>query len=97
MNSDTRIANGVAYHLDCEMEGHIVIEQPKTVKLYHKLKYDDQPPAGEYFWAFDMEQFKRQIKDKHLEEFLSQWLDIKQKVVAKNNTQRNVFSDTFTA
>lgn len=67
MNSDTRIANGVAYHLDWEMEGHIVIEQPKTVKLYHKLKYDDQPPAGEYFWAFDMEQFKRQIKDKHLE------------------------------
>lgn len=68
MNNDTRIANGVAYHLDWEMEGHIVIEQPKTVALYHKLKYDDQPPAGEYFWAFDMEQFKRQIKDKHLED-----------------------------
>lgn len=67
MNNDKRIANGVAYHLDWEMEGHIVIEQPKTVALYHKLKYDDQPPAGEYFWAFSQEQFDRAIKDKHLE------------------------------
>ena len=68
MNNNTRIANGVAYHLDWEMEGHIVIEQPKTVKIYHKLKYDNQPPAGEYFWAFDMEQFKQHLKAKHLED-----------------------------
>lgn len=67
MNNNTRIANGVAYHLDWDMEGHIVIEQPKTVELYHKLKYDDQPPAGDYFWAFSQEQFDRAIKGKHLE------------------------------
>lgn len=67
MNNETRIANGVAYHLDWDMEGHIVIEQPKTVALYHKLKYNDQPPAGDYFWAFSQEQFDRAIKDKHLE------------------------------
>jgi hypothetical protein len=39
----------------------------------------------------------RFFRNERLEEFLSQWLDIKQKVVAKNNIQRNVFSDTFTA
>ena len=39
----------------------------------------------------------RFFRNDRLEEFLSQWLDIKQKVVAKNNIQRNVFSDTFTA
>lgn len=67
MNNDTRIANGVAYHLNWEMEGHIVIEQPKTIELYHKLKYNDQPPAGDYFWAFSTEQFKQQLKAKKLE------------------------------
>lgn len=39
----------------------------------------------------------RFFRNERLEEFLSQWFDIKQKVVAKNNIQRNVFSDTFTA
>lgn len=67
-NNTTRIANDVAYYQNWEQEGHIVIEQPKTVELYHKLKYDDQPPAGDYFWAFSQEQFDRAIKDKHLEE-----------------------------
>ena len=67
MDNNTQIANGVAYHLDWDMEGHIVIEQPKTVALYHKLKYDDQPPAGDYFWAFSTEQFKQQLKAKKLE------------------------------
>ena len=67
MSNNTQIANGVAYHLDWEMEGHIVIEQPKPIALYHKLKYAAQPPAGDYFWAFSQEQFNRAIKDKHLE------------------------------
>ena len=70
MNSNTtiRTANGVNYHLDWEQEGHIVIDNPKTINLYHQLKYEAQPPAGDYFWAFSKEQLDRGIKDKHLED-----------------------------
>lgn len=64
----TRTANGVNYFLDWDNEGHIVIDNPKTIKLYHHLKYEAQPPAGDYFWAFSVEQLKRSIKDKHLED-----------------------------
>lgn len=39
----------------------------------------------------------RFFRNDRLEEFLSQWFDIKQKVIAKNNIQSNVFSDSFTA
>lgn len=67
-NTTTRTANGVTYYQDWEQEGHIVIIDPKTTALYHQLKYDDQPPAGDYFWAFSQEQFDRAIKDKHLED-----------------------------
>lgn len=67
-NTTTHTANGVTYYQDWEQEGHIVIINPQTTALYHQLKYEQQPPAGEYFWAFDIEQFKRQIKDKHLED-----------------------------
>lgn len=67
-NTTTRTANGVTYYQDWEQEGHIVIIDPQTTALYHQLKYNDQPPAGDYFWAFSQEQFDRAIKDKHLEE-----------------------------
>ena len=67
-NTTTRTANGVTYYQDWEQEGHIVIIDPKTTALYHQLKYEDQPPAGDYFWAFSQEQFDRAIKDKHLED-----------------------------
>lgn len=66
-NTTTRTANGVTYYQDWEQEGHIVIIDPKTTALYHQLKYNDQPPAGEYFWAFSTEQFKQQLKAKKLE------------------------------
>ena len=66
-NTTIRTANSINYHLDWEREGHIVIDNPQTIELYHKLKYNDQPPAGDYFWAFSMEQFKQQLKAKKLE------------------------------
>lgn len=65
--SETRTANGIEYHLDWDCEGHVVMHNAQTVKLYHKLKYDDQPPEGEYFYAFSQEQFNQQMKAKHLE------------------------------
>ena len=70
MNNNTtiRTANGVNYHLDWKQEGLIVIDNPKTINLYHQLKYEARPPAGDYFWAFSVEQLKRGIKDKHLED-----------------------------
>jgi hypothetical protein len=37
------------------------------------------------------------FRNERLEEFLSQWPYIKQQIIAKNDIQRNVFSNTFTA
>lgn len=65
--SEKRTANGIEYHLDWSCEGHVVMHNEQTIKLYHKLKYDDQPPEGEYFYAFSNEQFSQQVKAKHLE------------------------------
>lgn len=67
-NTTTRTANGVTYYQDWEQEGHIVIINPQTTALYHQLKYEQQPPAGDYFYAFSQEQFDRAVKDKHLED-----------------------------
>lgn len=66
-NTTTRTANGVTYYQDWEQEGHIVILNPQTLALYHQLKYEQQPPAGDYFYAFSQEQFDRAVKGKHLE------------------------------
>lgn len=43
--------------------------------------------------------FKKALffRNDRLEEFLTQWPNIKAQVVAKNNVQRNVFSETFSA
>ena len=68
MNSNTITANNVSFYLDWEQEGHIVINNPQTVDLYHHLRYEQQPPKGDYFWAFSQKQFDEAIKGKHLED-----------------------------
>ena len=50
-----------------DSEGLIVMENPKTVDLYHHLKYNFQPKMRECFFAFGNDQFKEGIQAQHLE------------------------------
>lgn len=52
----------IPHHRNWEQEGHIVIENPQTIDEYHKLKYENHAPDGEYFFAFSDKQFEEGMK-----------------------------------
>jgi hypothetical protein len=52
----------IPHHRDWEQEGCIVIENPQTIDEYHKLKYENHAPEGEYFFAFSDKQFEEGMK-----------------------------------
>ena len=61
------VANGVLYRLDWNCDGCIRMHKPKTVDLYHKLKYEFQAEMHECFFAFNSEQFAKGVKENNLE------------------------------
>ena len=67
MNNETRVANGVEYRRNWECDGHIVIENAKTIARYTQLAYNTNPPVGEYFYAFSSKQYDEGVKAKRLE------------------------------
>lgn len=67
MNNDIRIANGVEYRRDWDCDGHIRMINAKTLDRYYQLAYKNNPPEGEYFYAFSVDQVKQGIAAKHLE------------------------------
>ena len=46
----------MTYQIDTECDGYVRIAGAQTIDLYRTLKYDEQPPKGNYFWAFDKDQ-----------------------------------------
>lgn len=45
----------MTYEIDYENDGYVRIKDAETLNRYRALKYDAQPPKGNYFWAFDKE------------------------------------------
>lgn len=43
----------MTYEIDYENDGYIRIKDDDTISRYRALRYDAQPPRGNYFWAFD--------------------------------------------
>lgn len=52
----------IPHHRNWEREGHIVIENPQTISVYREMRYENQAPEGEYFFAFSEKQFEEGIK-----------------------------------
>lgn len=51
-------ANGVLYRRDWNCDGAIRMHNPKTVELYHKLRYEFSPEMHDCFFAFSEQQLK---------------------------------------
>lgn len=56
------VANGVRYRLDWNCDGSIRMHKPKTVDLYHKLKYDFNAEMHDCFFAFSDQQFNEGVE-----------------------------------
>ena len=46
----------MTYQIDMNNDGYVRMAGATTIDRYKALKYDEQPPKGNYFWAFDRKQ-----------------------------------------
>lgn len=46
----------MTYQIDMNNDGYVRMAGATTIDRYKALKYDEQPPKGNYFWAFDRNQ-----------------------------------------
>lgn len=46
----------MTYQADPNNDGYVRMAGAMTLDRYKALKYDEQPPQGNYFWAFDRNQ-----------------------------------------
>lgn len=46
----------MTYQVDTNNDGYVRMAGATTIDRYKALKYDEQPPCGNYFWAFDRKQ-----------------------------------------
>lgn len=83
------VKNGKAYLCEgSHSYGYATYLSAEETAVYSQGSCQGAPYAfkGVYFFRND-----------RLEEFLSQWSRIKNEIIAKNNVQKNVFSDEFVA
>lgn len=61
-------APAFSWEIDYKNDGMLILKNDRTLKLYHKLKYEDQPVLHEVFWAFSPQQFAEGIKKHNLKD-----------------------------
>lgn len=60
-------ANGVKYRRDWNCDGCIRMYEPKTIGLYHELKYEFNPKMRDCFFAFTKQQLQEGIEKFNLQ------------------------------